>query len=518
VAAGTAPPADAARIEAPPFELAEVTLSELAEGMAKGKYTARRLAEQYLARIEAIDRGGPTLRSVIETNPDVLELADVLDRERKEKGPRGPLHGIPILVKDNIDTADKMATTAGSLALVGAKPPADAFCVTQLRKAGALLLGKTNLSEWANARNIPTSTSGWSGRGGLTKNPYALDRNPCGSSSGSGVAASANLCAAAVGTETDGSVTCPASVNGIVGIKPTVGLISRTGIIPISHTQDTAGPMARTVRDAAILLFALAGADPEDKATADAPRAVPDYTKFLAADGLRGAKLGVARNFLGFHDLVDARFAEALEVLKKNGATLTDTTGLPKADVYGPAEEIVFQYEMKAGINAYLARLGPGAPVKSLADVIAFNEKHRDQELQYFGQGFFVKTQARGPLTSFEYQEVLAKCRRLTRAEGIDAVMDKGGFDAIVAPTFGPASVTDLVCSDRWIGGDVISVAAVAGYPHVTVPMGLVFGLPVGLSFIGRAWCETTLLRLAYAFEQATNHRRPPRFLPTAAL
>jgi amidase len=500
-----------------PFDLAEATIADLQEGMHSGTWTARALAEKYLARIEAVDRGGPALRSVIETNPDALAIADALDRERKAGHVRGPLHGIPVLVKDNIDTADRMATTAGSLALVGAKRARDAEVVRRLREAGAVLLGKTNLSEWANIRSS-TSTSGWSGRGGLTRNPYALDRNPCGSSSGSGVAVSANLCAVAVGTETDGSIVSPSSANGIVGVKPTVGLASRSGIIPISHSQDTPGPMARTVRDAAILLGILAGADPGDEATAGADRkAPPDFTAFLDPRGLVGARIGVVRGLFGFLDCVDAVMAESLTALKRAGAELVDPVELTPAAKIGEPEGAVLHYELKADLNAYLARLGPGAPVKSLADVIAFNEKHAKEEMPYFGQNTFLKAEAKGPLTSFEYLEALAKSRRLARTEGIDAVMAKYTLDAFVAPTLGPACVTDLLNGDRWLG-DASTAPAVAGYPHVTVPAGFVFGLPVGLSFFGRAWSEGTLLKIAYAFEQATKARKAPRFLPTADL
>jgi amidase len=508
---------DSTPAEDPPFELKERTISELQEGMKSGKWTARSLVEKYLARIEAIDRQGPNLRSVIEVNPEALAMAEALDNERKQKGSRGPLHGIPVLIKDNIDTADRMATTAGSLALVGARPPHDAFLIRQLRRAGAVLLGKTNLSEWANIR-CSYSTSGWSGRGGRTRNPYALDRNPSGSSSGSGVAVTANLCAAAVGTETDGSIVSPSSVNGIVGLKPTVGLISRTGVIPISHTQDSAGPMARTVRDAAILLGALVGVDAEDRATAGSDgKSLADYTSCLDPRGLKGARIGVARNYFGFHDAVDAVMKEALDVLKREGAMLVDPADIPNMDKVGEPENTVLLYELKADLNSYLARLGPGAPVHSLEEVIAFNERHKEKEMPYFGQDRFIKAQAKGPLTDKEYLEALEKCRRLARTEGIDAVLDKHKLDALVAPTEGPPCLTDLVVGDRFLCNSS-TAAAVACYPSITVPAGFVFGLPVGLSFFGRAWSEPTLLKLALAFEQATKVRKAPRFLATADL
>jgi amidase len=501
-----------------PFELEEMTIADLQEGMKSGKHSARSLAEKYLTRIESIDRNGPALNSIIEVNPDALGIAETLDKERKAKGPRGPLHGIPLVIKDNIDTADRMATTAGSLALVGARPPEDAFLVRTLREAGAVILGKTNLSEWANIR-CSYSTSGWSARGGLTRNPYALDRNPCGSSSGSAVAVAASLCAAAVGTETDGSVVSPSSANGIVGIKPTVGLVSRSGVIPISHSQDTAGPMARTVRDAAILLGVLAASDWTDKVTMDDKRKdfADDYTSFLDPRGLKGARIGVARNYFGFDDAVDNVMSRALGALKSEGATLIDPAEIPNMDKVSEPEQTVLLYELKAGLAAYFARLGKKAPVRSLKDVMDFNERHRNREMPYFGQDQFVKAQAKGSLESYEYQEALAKCRRLTRTEGIDAVMDKSRLDALVAPTLGPACLTDLVVGDRW-RGEASTAAAVAGYPSITVPAGFIFGLPVGLLFFGRAWSEATLLKLAYSFEQATKSRKPPRFLPTAQL
>ncbi len=496
-------------------ELDELSIAELRQGMVSGKFTARSLVEQYLARIEAIDRSGPHLASVIEVNPDALALADQLDVERQSKGTRGPMHGIPVLIKDNIDTADKMATTAGSLALVGSKPPEDSFVVKQLRKAGAVVIGKTNLSEWANIR-CTYSTSGWSGRGGLTRNPYALDRNPCGSSSGSGTAVAASLCAVAVGTETDGSILCPSSACGIVGLKPTVGLVSRAGIIPISHSQDTAGPMARTVRDAALLLGVLAGIDPQDMITAESTgHTHADYTQFLDAAGLAGAKIGVARNYFDFNDAVETIMNVALDAMRQAGATLIDTEELSVVDGSRSAETTVLQYELKADIASYLVRLGPSAPVKTLQDIIEFNDRNAQREMPYFGQDFFLKSEKKGPLTDYEYLEALAKCRRLTRTEGIDAAMDKHELHALVAPTLGPACLTDLVNGDHWLGGST-NAAAVSGYPSITVPAGYVFGLPVGLTFFGRAWSEPTLLKLAYAFEQATKVRKPPQFRQTA--
>lgn len=501
----------------PWFEFDELTISELQDGMKSGKDSARSLAEKYLARIQAVDKRGPAVNSVIETNPDALAIAEALDRERKEKGPRGPLHGVPVLIKDNIDTADKMMTTAGSLALVGSKPPEDSVVAQKLRLAGAVIIGKTNLSEWANIRSR-RSTSGWSGRGGLTKNPYALDRNACGSSSGSGAGVSANLCAAAIGTETDGSIVCPSSANGIVGIKPTVGLVSRTGIIPISHTQDGAGPMCRTVRDAAIVLGSLTGVDAEDPATADSQgRSYTDYTQFLKADGLRGARIGVVRKAFGFSDRVDKIMESALEAMKKEGATLVDPADIETAGKWSDTEMTVFMYELKADLNAYLARPAFNAPAKTLKDIIEFNDRNHEKEMPFFGQDLFLKAEAKGPLTSQEYLAALAKNRQLARKEGIDATMDKHNLDALVGPTGGPAWLTDLVDGDHF-GGGSSGAAAVAGYPNITVPAGFIFGMPVGISFFGRAWSEPILIRMAYAFEQATKVRKGPRFLPTADL
>ncbi|HBI46657.1 MAG TPA: amidase [Planctomycetales bacterium] len=496
-----------------PFELDEKMISELQEGIKAGKYTARSLVEAYRARIEEIDKQGPAVNSVIELNPDALEIADALDKERKDKGPRGPLHGIPVLIKDNIDTADRMATTAGSLALVGAKPAKDAFVVERLRKAGAVLLGKTNLSEWGNIRSSP-SVSGWSARGGLTRNPYALDRNTSGSSAGSAAAVAASLCAAAVGTETDGSIVSPSSVNGVVGLKPTVGLIGRSGIIPLSHTQDTSGPIGRTVRDVATMLSALAGVDPEDKATKEcADKSFADYTRFLDADGLKGARIGVVRKLFGFSKAVDAVMEGSLHALERQGATLVEAE-VATLGKFDNTEVTVFLYELKADLNAYLEKLGPSAPVHSLKEIIEFNRRNKKKEMPYFGQNLFIKAEAKGPLTSTEYLEALELNSRLSRKEGIDAVMDHHRLDALAAPTGGPAWITDLVHGGGGAGGSS-SLAAVAGYPNITVPAGYVTGLPVGISFFGRAWSEPVLLRLAYAFEQATKVRQPPRFLPT---
>ncbi len=498
------------------FELDEVSITDLQRHMQSGRYSAHSLVEKYVNRIHEIDKAGPALNSIIELNPDAESIAANLDRERKDKGARGPLHGIPILIKDNIDTADRMMTTAGSLALVGSKPSQDAFVVKRLREAGAVILGKTNLSEWANFRSNHSS-SGWSGRGGQTRNPYAVDRNPCGSSSGSGVAVSANLCAAAIGTETDGSVVCPSSANSLVGIKPTVGLISRAGIIPIAHSQDTAGPMARTVSDAVILLGILTSQDPRDPATAESRgKALSDYTKFLDKDGLKGMRLGVARKYFGFNDQVDKLMSERLEDLKRLGAILVDPADIPTSGKFDASELEVLLYEFKADLNKYLAGLGT-SPVRSLKEVIDFNEKNRDKEMPYFGQDLFIKAQAKGPLTSQQYIQALKKNHLLTRTQGIDFVMKQHRLDALIAPTGGPAWPTDLVNGDHFTGG-YSSASAVAGYPHITVPAGYVFGMPVGMSFFADAYSEPMLIKMAYAFEQGTKARKPPKFLPSANL
>jgi amidase len=482
--------------------------------MAKGTLSAERITELYLDRIESIDRKGPALRAVIEVNPDALAIARRLDQERQSKATRGPLHGIPVLIKDNIDTSDRMQTTAGSLALVGQPTPRDSWVAEQLRAAGAVILGKTNLSEWANFRSTH-STSGWSGRGGQTRNPYALDRNPCGSSSGSGVAVSANLCALAVGTETDGSVVCPASMCGTVGIKPTLGLISRSGIIPIAHSQDTAGPMARTVHDAAILLGALAGIDSRDVATqVSQGKYYTDYTQFLDAGGLRGARIGVARQYFNISPAVTALMEECIGVIRQAGAEIVDPADLSSFEKWRDTETQVLLYEFKADLNRYLRTRG--GSIASLADVIAFNSAHRSQEMPYFEQELMVQAQGKGPLSEKAYKDALSTNHRLTRKEGIDAVLAEYKVDAIVGPTSGPSWTTDWVSGDHADSG-CASPPAVAGYPHITVPAGLVFGLPIGISFFGAPWSEPKLLKFSYAFEQARKARRKPHFAPTVA-
>jgi len=502
------------------FELDEITIADLQRGMSSGKYSSESITKKYLERIDEIDKRGPAINAVIEVNPDALAIATEMDRERKAGRRRGPLQGIPVLIKDNIDTHDRMMTTAGSLALHGSIAPQDSAVANKLRDAGAVIMGKTNLSEWANFRSSHSS-SGWSGRGGQTKNPYVLDRNPCGSSSGTGAAIAANLAAIGVGTETDGSVVCPSNANSLVGIKPTVGLISRAGIIPISHSQDTAGPMCRSVRDAAILLGVLTSADPRDPyagpAKGEHKEAISEYTLFLDANGLKGARIGVQRKSFGFNDAVDKVMNECVDTIKRLGATIIDPAEIPTQGKFDDTELEVLLYEFKTDLNKYLASLGPGAPVKSLKDIIDFNHNHPDRELPYFGQDIMTKAQAKGPLTEKKYLDALARNHLMSRTQGIDAVMIKNKLDAIIAPTGGPPWPTDLANGDHFTGG-YSTASAVAGYPHITVPAGYVFGMPVGISFFGRAWSEPALIKFAYAFEQATKTRRAPKFLPTAKL
>ena len=505
----------AARHAIADFELEEATIADLQSAMASGRFSARDIVEQYTDRIADLDRKGPELRHIIEVNPDARSIAESLDAKRKAGRVRGGLHGIPVLLKDNVDTADRMTTTAGSYALEGSIPLRDAFISQRLREAGAILLGKANMSEWANFRST-RSSSGWSARGGQAKNPYVLDRNPCGSSSGSAGAVAANLTAVAVGTETDGSIVCPSAMVGIVGVKPTLGLVSRSGIIPIAHSQDTAGPMARTVKDAAILLNGLVGVDSRDRATSSSrAKGFTDYTQFLQIDGLRGARIGVAREkFFGYSTTADKVIEDAIEQLKRLGAVVVDPANIPTAGKFDDTEFEVLLYEFKADLNAYLASLGPRAPVRTLKDIIDVNERNREKEMPYFGQEIMLMAQKKGPLSERKYRTALATNLRMSRAQGIDAVIEKHRLDALIAPTGSPAWPTDLINGDHYLGASS-TPAAVAGYPNIQVPAGFVHGLPVGISFFGRAWSEPALFRFAYAFEQATKHRRPPQFLPT---
>lgn len=506
--------ATAAAAKARSFEVVEASVTELQAALSRGTLTSLQLVTAYLARIKAIDRSGPKINSIIELNPDAKAIAAELDRERKTQGPRGLLHGIPVLLKDNIATADRMQTSAGSLALLGAAAVKDAFIVKKLRDAGAVILGKTNLSEWANIRST-RSTSGWSARGGLTRSPYALDRNTSGSSSGSAASMAASLATIAVGTETDGSITSPASLASLVGIKPTVGLVSRAGIVPIAPSQDTAGPMTRSVADAAALLSVLAGPDAQDPATQEAGQYQRDYTRFLDLDGLKGKRIGVVRSqFAGQSDLVSSLVEAELAVLKARGAILVEVAEIPNSAKYADSELAVLLFELKASLPKYLATYAPGSPIKSLADVIAFNEKNSAQELPYFGQELFVNAQAKGDLDSPEYKEALANNLKFAREQGLDKVLADNQLDALVAPTGELAWLTDFIHGDS-SGNSFTSPAAVAGYPHITVPAGFSKGLPCGLSFVGKAWSEPTLIAMAYAYEQASRRRRPPTYART---
>ena len=500
----------------PAFAYEEISVAELQKRMTSGALTSRQLTEAYITRMNEIDSAGPSLHSVIERNPEALAIADSMDSERKAGKARGPMHGIPVLIKDNIDSADKMMTTAGSLALAGKSAPKDAFIVEKLRKAGAVILGKTNLSEWANFRSS-RSTSGWSGRGGQTRNPYVTDRNPCGSSSGTGAAIAASLAAVGIGTETDGSIVCPSSICGLVGLKPTVGLVSRSGIIPISASQDTAGPMGRTVADVAVLLGVLTGEDPRDAITISSKgHAEKDYTEHLDVNALKGARIGVARNLAGFHPAVDAAFENAIKVLTAAGAVVVDRLTVPNLGKYEEAENDVLLYEFKDGLNKYLAERGATATPKTLTDLIAYNKREASKEMPWFGQEMFERAEKKGPLTDPQYKAARALCIKLVRTEGLDKVFADNKLDALVAPTNGPAWLTDLVNSDHFGGGNS-SYAAIAGYPSITVPMGYTAELPLGISFTGAAWTEGKLIGFAYAFEQATKVRHAPKFYPTVA-
>lgn len=501
---------DSATATSPPVDVVELAADEALRRMAAGTLTSRALTDAYLARIAEIDKAGPMLTSVIELNPDAARDADARDAERKAGKLRGPLHGLPILLKDNIDIAG-MVTSAGSLALADNRPKADAFLVNELREAGAVILGKTNLSEWANFRST-RSTSGWSSRGGQTKNPYALDRNPCGSSSGTGTAIAASLAAIGVGTETDGSIICPAAVAGLAGLKPTVGLVSRSGVIPISISQDTAGPMGRTVTEVALLLTALAGIDPADPASAGAKGRIPeDYTAGLAPDALAGKRLGLVRQAMGYHPDVDAATEKAVATLEAAGAEVIDVT----IETYGrwnDPEFTVLLYEFKDGLNRYLA--GSGSVHTSLESLIAFNTANADRVMPFFGQEIFTQAQEKGPITDAEYRKARDEARRLAGEEGLLAALDAHRLDALIAPSMSPAWPTDHILGDHFVGAGY-GMAAVAGTPSLTVPSGESHGLPIGLTFMGRAYTEADLLAMGYAFEQAARARKPPTYAAT---